>query len=143
MFLLVLTDGSVRALPDVAEVRNEGNELLCFDDAGAIVERYSAREVLLYGDEARITPLVAETRTGQAVVQKMSVDGTEEACCAVGCAATAAVVFRFESPQGGMKLGLCRAHECLIDDEAKKVALNKLDLRRVNISVAGQPLAPN
>ena len=142
MFLLVLADGRVRALPGVAEVRNEGNELLCFDDEGAIVERYTAQEVLLYGDEARIAPLVAETRTGQAAVQKTSADGTEEPCCAIGCAANAAVLFTFESPQGGMKLGLCRAHECLIDDEAKKVVLNKLDLRRVTISVAGQPLAP-
>jgi hypothetical protein len=142
MFLLVLADGSARALPGVAEVRNEGNELLCFDDEGAIVERYTAQEVLLYGDEARIMPLIAETRAGQALVQKMSVDGSEEACCAVGCAATAAVLFTFESQQGGMKLGLCRAHECLIDDEAKKIVLNKLDLRRITISKAADPLAP-
>jgi hypothetical protein len=141
MFLLVLADGSARALPRVAEVRNEGNELLCFDDTGAIVERYTAQDVLIYGDEAKIAPLIAESRTGQAVVQKMSADGAGDQCCAADCATTAAVVFTFESTRGGLKLGLCRTHEDLVDDEARKIVLNKLDLRRVTISVAGQPLA--
>ena len=142
MFLLVLADGSVQALPGIAEVRNEGNELLCFDDAGALVERYTAQEVLLYGDEARITPLIAETRAGQAAVQKMNVDGSQEPCCAVGCCAAAAVTFTFEGTQGGMKLGLCHAHEGLIDDDAKKIVLNRLDLRRVTLTEAKPALTP-
>jgi hypothetical protein len=141
MFLLVRADGSIQALPGVAEIRNVDNELLCFDYAGAIVERYSAQEVLLYGDEDRITPLIAETNGDRPVVQKISVDGSEETCCAVSCSDTASVVFRFDSKQGGMKVGLCGAHEGLIDDQAKKIVLSKLDLRRVILSEgeAGTP----
>jgi len=141
MFLLVRADGSVRALPGVAEIRNESNELLCFDDAGAMVERYTAPEVILYGDEEKIAPLIAETHAAQTTVEKMSVDGSKEPCCAVGCSSTAAVVYTFDGTQGGLKVGLCCAHESLIDDEAKKIVLNKLDLSRVIISEVERPLA--
>ena len=143
MFLLVRADGSVQGLPGIAAIRNEGNELLCFDNAGAVAERYSAQEVLLYGDEARITPLIAETRAGPVAVQKMQVDGSEEPCCATGCIATATVIFTFDSAQGCMTLGLCRAHQDLIDDDAKKIVLNRLDLRRVTIAAAEPPLGPD
>ena len=142
MFLLVRADGSAQALPGVAEIRNEGNKLLCFDDAGAMVERYSAPEVILYGDEERIAPLIAETHAAQATVQKMSVDGSREPCCAVGCDDIEAVTFMFDGARGGVKLGLCGAHECLIDERAKTIALDELDLHRLVISEAEPPLTP-
>ena len=58
MFLLVRTDGSVEPLPGITAIENDGKQLLCLDNSGTIIHRYTGQEVLLYGEEARILPLL-------------------------------------------------------------------------------------
>ena len=133
MFLLVRTDGSVEPLPGVASIENDGKELLCRDGTGTIVHRYTPREVLLYGEEVRILPLLEEHRDPEARVQKLILDGSQQSCAALSCGDTAAVSFRFESPQGELKLGLCQGHQSLIDEQARTIVLNELDLHRLTV----------
>jgi len=142
MFLLIRTDGSVEPLSDVTRIENEGNGLICLDGAGAIVRRYAPQQVLLYGEEAKMLPLLAEDRAATAKVQRVTADGSQAPCCAVGCDDTEAVTFMFDGARGGVKLGLCGAHECLIDVQGKTIALDELDLHRLVISEAEPPLTP-
>ncbi len=139
MFLLVRADGTIEPLPGVFAIENDGTGLFCLDAMGAIVGRYTPQEVLLYGDDSRIPPLLAEYADSGSRTQKLTLDGHAEPCCAVACDNPAALAFIFKGPGVGMKISLCRAHEGLIDDRAKSVVLDDLDLRRLTISRA-EPL---
>ena len=57
MFRVVLADGSIKELPRVADATVEKNALICYDDKGAIVQRYEPREVIAFGHDGAIARL--------------------------------------------------------------------------------------
>src|SRR5688500_633301 len=80
VFLLVRADGTVESLPGVFAIENDGTGLFCLDAMGAIVGRYTPQEVLLYGDDSRILPLLAEYADSGSRTQKLTLDGHAEPC---------------------------------------------------------------
>ena len=134
MFLLVRSDGSIETLPGVAAVENDGQALLCLDEAGEIIARYNAREVLLYGQDRRILPLMDEYWDSESAVRQL--DGRSMSCSASACNDTATVSFRFAGSHGEMNFGLCETHESLVNENAKTIAFDELDMRRMSISRA-------
>ena len=136
MFLLVRTDGSVEPLPGVASIENDGKEVLCLDGTGAIVHRYVPQEVMLYGQEAKILPLLREMPARSTSVEKLLCNGDSEPCCARLCQSESAIVFVFEGTEGGLRLGLCESHQALVNEQTRKVMLDGLDLHRVTIQTA-------
>jgi hypothetical protein len=63
MFRVVLADGSIRELPRVADATVEKNALICYDEKGAIVERYEPREVIAFGRDGAIANLAQSGAT--------------------------------------------------------------------------------
>ena len=115
MFLLVRTDGSVEPLPGITAIENDGKQLLCLDNSGTIIHRYTGQEVRKPG----YCLYLEEYRVHEARVQKLILGGSQESCAALNCGGTAAVSFQFESTQGELKLGLCQKHQTLIDEQSR------------------------
>ena len=133
MFVLVLANGSARHLPGVAKIKHENGVMLCLDEEGGIVDRYKPQEVMVYGDESSIDALMSDFSAAPTIVEKrVAANGLD--CAARGCELPATLILDFDSALGRLTVGLCEAHQPLIDQGAKRIALDRLDLRRLAIS---------
>ena len=62
MFLVVRSDGSIERLPGVAKIVNEDHTLSCYDEDGALLTSYIDREVMVYGQDRTVEPLIEAFR---------------------------------------------------------------------------------
>jgi hypothetical protein len=58
MFRVVLADGSILEVPSVARAEVKENCLICYNEQGAVLQKYGSREVIAYGDDGSILAMI-------------------------------------------------------------------------------------